>query len=124
MFYLENAVMRGAGDDVKAVTEHFGDLYIGDCNDDKNSISFTVKRFTNSYKGNPSEKLPLYVLIPNKYLHSIWPSKASHYEEIRYGTSYRIKVPLIVLHLPNKISLLVCLTPDGVKLTDKDSFGI
>ena len=123
MFYIENACFKGSDEDVKAVIEHFGDLYVGNCNDGSDSIEFTVKRFTNVYKGFPSEKLPLYVLIPSKYLHSVWP-RVSMYEDIKYGTSYRTKTPLLVLHLPNKIGLLVCLTPDGDRLEDEDSFGI
>lgn len=124
MFDLDKARINGRGEDVEAVVKYFGDLYVGDCNDGQDSIEFTVKRFTNVYKGAPSQKFPLYVLIPSKYLVSVWPSNPSKYEDIKYGTSDRVKAPLIVLHLPNKIGLLVCLTPDGNKLKDEDSFGI
>ena len=122
MFYLKNAAITGEGADVKSVIELFGKLYVGDVCDGKDSIQFKIKRFTNVYR-DYSGKSPLYVLIPNKYLNSVWP-ESIEYEEIKYGTSYTHMVPLLVIHLESKVGLLVCLTPEGDKLTDRESFGI
>lgn len=127
MRYLKDAKISGFSNDVAAVRNYFGNIYFGDADDLKN-CRFLVARFQNLY--NPVRPVgPLYCLVPDGDIRSIWPDDIKRYKDIKYGTSSKMgsceKVtPAIVFQLPNGIGLYFCLTPKGFSLQDEDNFGI
>ncbi len=123
MFYLEDAEISGFKDDIACVKRSFGNVYLGDVCDGNKDIHFMLQKFNNWYKDSSGSPPPLFVLIPSKPISSVWPGQARDYDEIKYGTS-DIGTSSLVLHLRNRIGLLICLTPEGKNLEDGNSFGI
>jgi len=122
MNYLERVSFSGEAGDIKLIQQKFGMVYVGNPID-KVPIHFRIKRFRNRWISNAADPPPLFVLIPNIVIQNVWPEWIHRVGKVKYGTSSAGVSGVLVQH-PDGEGIYICLSPEGYKLEDSDSFGI
>ena len=123
MVKIKDAHIIGEHKDVTGVIENFGEIYFsyGFTELSNRHISLSVKRLDNVYQ-TLKPGVPLYILVPNSEVKLVRPDPTKRYVDIRYGAAGR--GPGIALHLPSKIGLFFCLTPNGSSIKQVGDLGI
>lgn len=127
MRHLKDAYIDGNLEETEKMKGLFGSVAFGRTLFDEQRVRFSLKVLTNFYRDSMADKTgsPLYVVVPNLEITSVWPG--TEFDEVKFGTAttngVQVVTPAVAI-FKDLSGLYLCLKPEGKIISEIGSLGI